>query len=208
MSARAAKAIFWFLSAGVAAFSLIVIALAAMGGLRQVAPHLAHYVSSHDLPLFAHMIFGPLALFLAPFQFWRRLRNRAPLVHRVLGYIYVAAVTIAGIGALLLLPRFAGSAGAATGFAILSVAWVGTTAWAVLQARAGHTEIHRIWMTRSAALTFAAVTLRLMMLPLIGAGMTITETYDITAWASWLLPLVVVELWRRRKARLPNATPA
>ena len=208
MRTFAASGLFWFLSAGIAAFSLVVVALAAISGLQQVAPHLAHYAGSHDLPLFAHMVAGPLALALAPFQFWRRLRNGAPRVHRLLGYTYVTAVTIAGISALLLLTRFAGSAWAAAGFTVLALAWVGTTVRAVLHARAGRTEKHRIWMTRSAALTFAAVTLRLMMLPLIGAGMTIAQTYDITAWASWLLPLVVVELSRRRWTKLPSATPA
>ena len=37
------------------------------------------------------------------------------------------------------------------------------------------------------------------MLPLMATGMSVTATYDITAWASWLVPLALVE-WRLRRA--------
>ena len=88
---------------------------------------------------------------------------------------------------------------AATGFTVLAVLWIVVTARAVQLARARRTGDHRIWMTRSAALTFAAVMLRLMTMPLMASGMTLTQSYDVTAWASWLLPLIVVEWIRRRK---------
>jgi hypothetical protein len=192
------RGLFWFFSLGIALFSFTVVVLATTVGFAEVAPHLVHYLGGHNVPLYAHILFGPLALLLMPFQFWAGLRNRYRIVHRLLGYAYVVSVAVASLGALLLLPGFQGSAWAAAGFALLATLWLGTTARALFLARAGRTDEHRAWMMRSAALTFAAVVLRLMMLPLMAAGMSFNGTYDITAWASWLLPLAFVE-WRLRR---------
>ncbi len=192
------RGLFWFFSLGIALFSLTVMLLASALGFAEVAPHLTHYLAGHNVPLYAHVLFGPLALLLMPFQFWAGLRNRYRRVHRMLGYAYVVSIAVASLGALLLLSGFQGSAWAAAGFALLAILWIGTTAPALFLARAGRTDAHRVWMMRSAALTFAAVTLRLMMLPLMAAGMSFNGTYDITAWASWLIPLAFVE-WKLRR---------
>lgn len=198
---RTFSGFFWFFSVVIAAFSFVVVALATTIGFDQAAPHLMHYLASDKLPLYAHIVFAPLALLLAPFQFWTGLRNRHRRVHRAIGYTYAVSIAIASIGSLLLLPRFMGSAWAATGFAVLALAWLATTGRAVMLARAGRIAEHRAWMMRSAALTFAAVMLRLMMLPLMATGMPMLQTYDITAWASWLLPLATVEWLLRRPGR-------
>jgi hypothetical protein len=193
------RGLFWFFSAGIAIFSLVVVGLSLAWGLAVAAPHLAHYAGD-QLPLYLHMVFGPLALALAPFQFWMRLRNRHRGVHCLIGYAYAISIAIAAASALVLLPRFAGSAWATAGFALLALAWLGTTARAVILARARRIDAHRVWMLRSAALTFAAVVLRLVTIPLMGTGLTLTQSYDVTAWASWLLPLIVTELMLRRPA--------
>lgn len=197
--------LFWFFSLGVGLFSALVVTLATAIGFDQAAPHLAHYLPSDRLPLYSHIVFAPVALFLAPFQFWRRLRERHPRIHRAIGYTYAVSVVLAATGSLLMLQRFMGSIWATTGFAVLAVVWVASTARAVLLARVRRIEQHRAWMMRSAALTFAAVVLRLMMLPLMAAGMPMLQTYDITAWASWLLPLLVVQWLLSRRARVAAA---
>lgn len=192
---------FWFFATAISLFSFAVALGATATGFQQVAPHLIHYVSDYRVPLYLHMVFGPLALLLMPFQFWQGLRDRYRGVHRLLGYGYAVSIAIASIGSLLLLPRFQGSPWATSGFAILAVLWVATTARGVMLARAGNTVAHRAWMMRSASLTFAAVVLRLMTIPLMATGMTLTQSYDITAWASWLLPLAVIEVSRLRPKR-------
>lgn len=42
-------------------------------------------------------------------------------------------------------------------------------------------------------------------LPLMATGMPMLQTYDITGWASWLLPLLVAEWLLRRRTRLATA---
>lgn len=201
------KGFLWFFSVTIGLFSLAVVLMTFASSIGEAAPHLVHYAASHALPLYVHMIGGSLALILMPFQFWMGLRNRFRRAHRFIGYTYVVSVCLASAGSLMLLPRFAGSAWATAGFALLAVLWVATTVRAVLHARAGRTADHRAWMMRSAALTFAAVVLRLMLLPLMGAGLTLTESYDVTAWASWIVPLIAVEVMLRR-GRGRAAAPA
>ena len=202
MSLRATMTgLFWFFCVTIALFSFVVVAMATTLGFEHAAPHLAHYVANHNLPLYAHIVFAPLALVLMPFQFWKGLRNGNRALHRLVGYSYVGSVVIAALGSLFILPRFAGSPWASAGFALLALLWIYTTGRAVLHARVGRTDMHRLWMMRSAALTFAAVVLRLITIPLMST-MTLTQSYDITAWASWLIPLIFVEYRLRRRTTL------
>ncbi len=166
-------------------------------------PAVAHYRPEVPLALFAHLLGGPLALLLAPFQLWGGLRRRHPALHRWSGRLYGLAVLTGGLGSLALLPHFTGTAFALTGFAALAVLWLAFTALGIARARAGDIAAHRRWMRRSVALTLAAVTLRLVMAPLMLAGWSVVETYQITAWGSWLLNLALLELWQARRARRP-----
>lgn len=186
-----------FFSIVVASVSLVMVVAATAISFSAVAPHLAHYTEGLNFPLYAHVLFGPLALILAPFQFWQKLRARRPLTHRIIGYTYAISILVAGLGALAMLTGFQGTLWAGIGFLILDIGWVGTTAYAINLARKRDIVQHRRWMMRSAALTFAAVTLRLQMIPLVVAGWSVTETYNITAWLCWLVPLGFVE-WRLR----------
>ena len=162
---------------------------------------MVHYLPAVPLPLFAHILGAPLALALAPFQLWQGLRKSRPRLHRRAGYTYVTAVVIAGAGSLLMLPHFLGSASAAAGFLIMAVLWIGLTLRGVFLARAGDYAAHRRFMLRSVAVTFGAVTLRLIMPPLIAQGWSVVETYQITAWASWLPNLIAVEIYLRAKSK-------
>lgn len=192
---RAWTTVFWLGS--------LLIALASMrwllAPLDLVMPNMAHYRFDAPFGLFAHLIGAPLALLLAPFQLWAGLRRRRPGVHRWLGRLYALSIVLGGVGALALVPTFTGSAFAAAGFTGLALAWMITTGLGIWQARAGNLAAHRRWMLRSVALTFAAVTLRLMMGPLAASGWSVNDTYLITAWGCWVPNLIVMEWWLRRR---------
>lgn len=189
--------LFWFLALGVAVVSLRFLILP----LAMVMPNMAHYQPVAPLALYAHILFGPLAMALAPFQLWGGLRRARPRLHRVLGYVCALSILLAGLGTLAFLPWFLGSLWAATGFALLALAWIAVTARAVWLARARRLAEHRDWMLRSVALTFAGVTLRLIMPVLIAQGWSVPETFDVTGWACWIPNLIVMEIWLRRKRR-------
>lgn len=190
---------YWFLSSGIALMSALIVVAAIGTSFPEAMPHVAHYVDGLPLALYAHIIFGPLALALAPFQFMQRIRAKHPKIHKLLGYSYLGSILIAGVSALALLFQFQGSLWAGIGFLILALGWMGSTGYAVLLAVKKDIVAHRKWVRRSAVFTFAAVTLRLIMAPLMMTGMPLIETYNYTAWLSWLLPMIVVELWVIRK---------
>ena len=201
--ATTGRAAFWGLSLLIAVGSLRWL----LAPIAAVMPDMQHYTGLVPLALYGHILFAPLALALAPLQLWQGLRSRRPRLHRAIGYGYAMSVLIAGLSSLALLPHFLGSIWAGCGFFLLAVLWIGCTARGVWLARAGEFAAHRRWMVRSIALTFGAVTLRLLMAPLMAAGWSVTETYEITAWASWLLSLAAVEIWPLRRA-LQKGTPS
>ncbi|WP_158515961.1 DUF2306 domain-containing protein [Pararhodobacter sp. CCB-MM2] len=186
---------FWLSALGVAVMSWRVF----FAPIADAMPAMLPYFPDVSLAAWAHIIGGPLALGLAPFQLWQGLRRRRPALHRWMGRVYGLSILMAGLASLVMLPHFEGSRFAQLGFGVLAVLWIATTALGIARARAGDLTAHRRWMLRSIALTFAAVTLRIIMAPLMASGWSITETYEITAWGSWVLNLIVLELWQRRR---------
>jgi uncharacterized membrane protein len=173
-------------------------------GVAQAMPFMAHHLDGRAVALYAHILLAPVALAAMPFQFWPRLRARRPALHRWTGRVYAGAVLLSGLGGLWLAPGTSAGPVAAWGFGLLAVLWLGSAARAVWLARAGRIAEHRVWMLRSAAMTFGAVTLRLQLglfAPLVG----FETIYVITAWSSWVPNLVLIEWWLRRgrARRLP-----
>jgi hypothetical protein len=183
----------------VGSFALLIAGVSAilLTEPRAAIQHLAHYVDFPAFALLVHMVAGPLSLALVPLQFWGRMRSWAPMVHRWAGRIYVVAAMLGAVSILMLLPQFRGSVWAGTGMAVNAVLWLLTTGRALWLARARRFGQHRRWMLRSAACTCSAISLRLIMAPLIALGWEVTETYVITAWASWMVSLTLVEIYLR-----------
>lgn len=192
--ARTASVFFWLgcLFVAIASFRTLFLPM------QSAMPNMAHYLPIAPFALYAHILAAPIALGLAPFQLSRSLRRRHHNLHRAIGYTYGAAVLVGGTGALALMPAYLGNGWSAAGFALLGIGWIGTTVIGIGHAMAGNYEAHRRWMMRSVALSFSAVTLRLIMAPLMASGWSVVETYNLTAWVSWLPNLLLVELWIRR----------
>lgn len=159
-------------------------------------------VSGLDVPL--HMFCAGLALLLAPLQLAGAVRQRWPSLHRTAGWLYLAAVLIGGGSGLSLAFNAQGGLASGLGFALLSLVWVTVTLRGVVLAVGRDLASHRRWMCRSVALTYAAVTLRLMLGVGMGLELPFLTVYITAAWASWLLNLGVCELilrwpaWRAR----------
>lgn len=186
-----------FLSAGVAIFSYRYLA-----GVGYMAPNILANLFAKPW-LLVHVTGAATALLLGPFQFLAGLRARRPALHRWIGRTYVAGCLVGAAGGFVM--AFGSTAGpvATAGFALLAVCW----AYANLQgwrlAMAGRFVEHRAWMTRSFAMTFAAVTLRIYvpLLPL--TGISPLQGYIATAWISWIPNLILAELWLRGAWRRP-----
>ncbi len=135
----------------------------------------------------------------------------SPSTHRALGRVYAAAVAAGGAGGLGLSFIAHGGALARVGFACLAVLWLGTTTAGVLAARRHDRVGHRRWMIRSAALTFAAVTLRLYLGAYTAAHGGVTtdqafaDAYAVIAWLCWLPNLTFAWWWTRSRVHTPTA---
>ena len=80
---------------------------------------------------------------------------------------------------------------------------------AFLAIKRGDVETHRRWMTRSYALMFAAVTLRLE-LPLLASNFGFDDGYRVVSWLCWVPNVLVAEAilrsWNRDES--PGALEA
>jgi uncharacterized membrane protein len=182
--------ILWRVMAGLSlAVAAYAIALLLVPALRP------DFVQTSPVPLvvLAHFAGGGIALALGPFQFSASQRARRPVRHRWMGRVYVSAILVGGTAGLVLSGLSQGGVVAHTGFALLAVCWLLSTTAAFMAIRRGDTLIHQQWMTRSFALTLAAVTLRLYLPLSLAAGAPFEVAYPVIAWACWVPNLAVAE---------------
>ena len=85
-------------------------------------------------------------------------------------------------------------------FATLAIVWIVTSAAALVRARQRRFADHRAWMIRSYSITFGAVTVRLIALPLLVVTQNPVVATTLTFW-SWILNLLVAEWLVRRTPR-------
>lgn len=153
-------------------------------------------VSGVDVPL--HFFIAGLALLVAPVQLVGALRRRWPAFHRQLGWLYGCSVLVGSMSGLSLAMNAQGGLPGRTAFVLLALMWPVATAIGIRYAIAKDLVRHRQWMLRSVALTYSAVTLRLVLL--IGFGvleLPFMAVYVASAWLGWSINLAVCELWLR-----------
>lgn len=160
-------------------------------------PAANHFASTGALV--AHASIGATALILGAIQFFPATRERWPKWHRRAGTVYVICCLVGGTAGLLL--SFGTTAGpiAGVGFGLLAILWLVTTANAWRYAKARDSLRHQRWMTRSYAMAFGAVTLRIYLAVFAIAGVEFWTGYRLSAWISWVPNLFVAEaivLWR------------
>lgn len=158
---------------------------------------LATHIDNRRLAFLLHISASPVALAAGSLQFFPGLRAKRPL-HRWLGRLYGLAIVAGGASGLILAINAPGGGAAQLGFGLLSVLWIGVTARAIYLAMQGKIGLHRRWMIRSFALTFAGVTLRLYLAGAMGFGIGYIQASSVLVWLCWVPNLVLVEWWLRR----------
>lgn len=149
---------------------------------------------------YTHIFLGGLALLSGFTQFFKKIRTKRLILHKLLGKVYVISVMLSGIAGLYIAFFAAGGVISATGFAMLALLWLYTTTKAYASIKNGYLEKHQQWMIRSYALCFAAVTLRLYLPLFLGAfKMEFMPAYKIIAWLCWVPNLLVAEFIIRKK---------
>jgi len=185
------------LSLLVAISTMRVIPLGLHIAFAEMLPH----IELRPLAFLTHIIAASVALGIGGFQLWDTFRQRRIGWHRIAGRVYVFSVLVGGAGGFVLgLSALAGPI-AQAGFVILAILWWITTIVAVINIRAGNIGTHRVWMFRSYALTFAAVTLRLQLVFFMIAGVDYVSASLWLAWTCWVPNLILVEWWIRNSKR-------
>lgn len=159
--------------------------------------------------LIVHAGAAGVALLVGPLQFLAVVRKRARALHRWIGGVYVVACLVGGVAGGLLAPFTAAGPIAASGFLLLALAWLWATAlgWRAAAIKRNYAE-HKNWMIRSFALTLAAVTLRLYLIPAAIAGIDFVTAYQWIAWIAWIPNLAIAEAWIASRRRAREAQPA
>lgn len=193
------------LSLGVAGYALVIYSLFPLGAMLH--PDMRTTYTLHPTAIYAHVFASAVALTVGPFQFWSRLRNQRPQLHRWLGRIYLlVGVGIGGSAGLFMAFNAFGGVSARLGFGCLAVLWLYTGYRAYRAVRTRDLASHRRWMVRNFALTFAAVTLRLYLPASIATGVAFESAYPVIAWLCWMPNLFVAELlFNSRRAAQASA---
>lgn len=160
------------------------------------APLMILHLERWPWMVIGHVGGGVAALVLGAVQLVTRKGPRR-VWHRFAGRIYVlACLTSAVTGLGLALYSTAGPI-ASAGFGGLAIAWFLTTVVGWRKAVKGEFGQHRRWMIRSLSLTYAAVTLRIL-LPLSPlSGLDFDEAYRAVSFLCWVPNLLLVEAWLR-----------
>jgi Predicted membrane protein (DUF2306) len=184
--------------AGIVFVYAIVIYLAL--GLDSAPDELEESFKARPWGIYIHIIGSMFALIVGPFQFLTRLRNRHLSLHKWMGRIYLTGVLVGGLGGLYVALYAFGGFSVRLAFVSLAALWLFTGFMAYKRIRAKDVQSHSEWMTRSYALTLAAVTLRIWLGIFLGAGIEFTEAYPAIAWFCWVPNLIVAE-WLVNRAK-------
>lgn len=181
------------LSLAISAYAGFVYAFRPLG--EMLHPDMRTSFEAHRVAVYLHIFASLAALAIGPFQFLPKLRGRLPRVHRVLGRLYLGGILVGGVAGLFMAVHAFGGWPARLGFGALALCWLYTGMQAYRAIRAGNVRSHQRWMVRNFALTFAAVTLRLMLPAALASGIPFEQAYPYIAWACWVPNLVFAELF-------------
>jgi hypothetical protein len=144
--------------------------------------------------LLVHIAGGLVALLSGPVQLWLGLHEVNMNVHRKLGILYMAGMTVGSVGAMGLAIQTDGGLIFGAGLFTLALAWLATTSFAYIAIRKGFVQQHREWTIRSYVVTFAFVTFRAGQVVMVGRGIPLETAIGVMAWACWAAPLLVTEV--------------
>lgn len=152
------------------------------------------------LPAFyIHILTGSIVLVSGVFQLSKWIRTHYAAWHRASGKVYIGVILIFTAPSGLVMSFYAnGGLASGIGFGLLAVLWWIFTWKGFQNAQHKRWNVHRQFMLRSYALTFAAVTLRLYSFFFALAGYRGESVYILIAWLSWVPSLVVMEIYIRK----------
>ncbi|WP_433179438.1 DUF2306 domain-containing protein [Actinoallomurus sp. CA-150999] len=166
---------------------------------------------AHYAVLVTHIFTAFIALVLGPLQFVPAIRARRR-IHRTIGRLYLLAGVLPSAIAAVPVALLSGRLVTQIGLTIPAVLWVITGALAYRAARRHDYTRHQNWMMRNYALTFLAVTSRILVPLLLIAQIPFTTTgfgsigdkapsmIPIGQALGWIVNLIAAESLIRRRS--------
>ena len=202
---------------GVAALLIFKVTLSVVVGYRDYLPpdfdadfllgRECYFWGPYCCAFYAHLVAGPVSLVLGTILISDRFRRFAPKWHRRLGRVQVACILLFVAPSGLWMAWYAATGAiAGAGLGTLAIATAACTFWGWRAAVARRFDDHRQWMWRMYLLLCSAVVIRL-----IGGLATVLQydalwVYPLSAWVSWLVPLLIFE--GQRLVAAPGALAA
>lgn len=161
-----------------------------------------YFFGAYQWAFYTHVITGPCSLVLGTILFSNRIRNRVPRLHRTIGHIQVFTVLLLVSPSGLWMAFYADSGfPAGSAFATLAIATAICIICGWRAAVHGQFVRHRTWMGRCFALLCSAIVLRMIGGIMEVIGVEASWVYPLSAWACWLIPLSIFEVFDRVKLR-------
>lgn len=188
----------FFFAFGIAGYALILPLLGFSGPIHtRLAALPAVYFC-------AHTVGGACALMLAPFQLLKPSKQKW---HKVRGYLYVISVVFSGISGFYIAQDAYGGLSSVFALSLLAFMWLASTFIGIYKAISRQPEAHKKWMIRSVALTFSAITLRLIS-PILYEFFNLYTAQQIIYWSCWLINLTIAEYFiRQHLSNIRDAEP-
>lgn len=159
--------------------------------LNQAFPLHFMYVALHGIP-------AGLVLLLGPVQFVPPIRTRYPAAHRIISNVCLGFISIGIIMGVIAASVSTSGLAAQFGFLLLAAAWFYSGLLAYRAARQRQYGLHRVWMIRNYALSFAAVLLWVFLViglqaMTVNPALTFDDVYTTSVWSSVLVSYLVAE---------------
>lgn len=147
--------------------------------------------------LIAHITGGGGALVLGFLQFWPKLRNFSWKLHRIIGFLYLLAILLSSICAVILAFTTAYAVNWAYAFSLqiwVSV-WISATAIAYYAIIKRNIKLHKEWMVRSYIVTLAFIISGLAIkIPYVQSLGSFEAISPSLFWMGWSVPLYVYQI--------------
>lgn len=147
-----------------------------------------------------HIILAIISLITGPLGVIKFIRDKSLKFHRWNGRIYVLSIALNYIPGLYVSFFATGGWLSTVGFIVLNTLWLTTTLLGYSYIKKGQLNDHSKWMLRSFFLSFANMTIYIVVaISHHALNFSYDTSYTVAVWLCWILTLSLAELFIRRK---------
>ncbi|WP_240417885.1 DUF2306 domain-containing protein [Paenibacillus periandrae] len=145
--------------------------------------------------MYVHILCACLAMVSGAVNFSQTILRKYRKLHKMNGYVYVAAVIIVDVTSGYMAPYATGGKAVSIAFNLLNIVWPIMTVIAIMKIRKKQVQAHRKWMTRSYAFCFTNLIIHTITYVLHdGIGIGFVTSYTSGVYGSLLLLPVIAEI--------------